>query len=202
MSDPRHGIGCPFDHPGIQVTEYAGDDDFAAIYNVAPILPGHSLVVPRWHVERLMLLSKDEICRFFTFAGKVTNFLMFHFKAEGFDWAIQDGMSAGQTVSHLHLHVLPRWSGDLPSPGDWYSRLKLPIIANLQNTTDSEGRTRLHETDLRKVVAALRAAATGYGLKAVVEKRTEGAGGDQDRGVDQASGQNAGSQRGGEPGGR
>ncbi|MBW0010761.1 MAG: HIT family protein, partial [Pseudonocardiales bacterium] len=130
MSDTQNEKECPFDHPGVRATEYAGNDDFAAVYNIAPILPGHSLIVPRRHVERLGLLSEDEMCRFFAFARRITGFLLAHFTAEGFDWAIQDGVSAGQTVGHVHLHVIPRWPGDLPSPGDWYSRLRLPITTS------------------------------------------------------------------------
>jgi bis(5'-adenosyl)-triphosphatase len=154
----------PFDHPRISTVEYAGNDDFAAIYNIAPVLPGHSLIVPRRHVERLRFLSEDEACRFFMFARKVTEFLVAHFKAEGFDWTIQDGLSAGQTVGHVHLHVIPRWPDDLPSPGSWYSRLKLPITTSPNGVIDSEARPRLSEADLHKIVVSLGAAATEAGI--------------------------------------
>ncbi|MGH3827389.1 MAG: HIT family protein [Pseudonocardiaceae bacterium] len=164
MSDMRYEIGCPFDHPGICATEYAGNDDFAAIYDVAPILPGHTLIVPRRHVARLRFLGEDESCRFFAFAHNVTRFLVAHFEAEGFDWAMQDGVSAGQTVGHVHLHVIPRWPGDLPSPGDWYSRLQLPITTSPHGAGDSAARLRLNETDLFKIVASLRTAATEAGI--------------------------------------
>lgn len=164
MSGAQPEQGCPFDHPRIGATEYAGNDDFAAVYNIAPVLPGHSLIVPRWHVERLGALSEDEACRFFMFARKVTEFLVAHFKAEGFDWTIQDGLSAGQTIGHVHLHVIPRWSGDLPSPGSWYSRLKLPIATDLNGVIDSEARPRLSEADLRKIVASLGVAAAEAGI--------------------------------------
>ncbi|MGH8603968.1 MAG: HIT family protein [Gammaproteobacteria bacterium] len=166
MSDTQNENTCPFDDPSIRTTEYAGNDVFAAIYNIAPVLPGHSLIVPRKHVERLGLLSEDETCRFFTFARKITEFLVAHLHAEGFDWTIQDGMSAGQTIGHVHLHVIPRWPGDLPSPGDWYRRLKLPITSSLNGGIDSEARPRLSETDLHKIVASLGAAATEAGISA------------------------------------
>ncbi|MGH3853419.1 MAG: HIT family protein [Pseudonocardiaceae bacterium] len=164
MSDTRHEIECPFDHPRIRAVEYAGNDDFAAIYDIAPILPGHTLIVPRRHVARVGLLDDDETCRFFAFAHKITRFLVAHFEAEGFDWAIQDGVSAGQTVGHVHLHVIPRWPGDLPSPGDWYSRLQLPVSTSPHGAGGSDMRPRLSEADLRKIVTSLRTAATEAGI--------------------------------------
>lgn len=155
---------CPFDYPRIRVAEYAGSNNFAAVYNIAPVLPGHSLVVPRRHVETLRFLSDGEVCRFFIFAHRVTKFLLAHFKADGFDWTIQDGVSAGQTVGHVHLHVIPRWVGDLPSPGDWYSRLELPITSSRDGIIDSEARPRLSDAELNKIVASLRAAAAEVGI--------------------------------------
>jgi diadenosine tetraphosphate (Ap4A) HIT family hydrolase len=104
------------------------------------------------------------VCHFFTFARRITNFLSSHFKADGFDWAIQDGMSAGQTVGHVHLHVLPRWFGDLPSPGDWYRRLKLPIVTSSAGIIDSDVRPHLSGAELNTVVTSLRAAAQKRGL--------------------------------------
>jgi bis(5'-adenosyl)-triphosphatase len=160
VSHPQNGQKCPFDHPGIRAAEYAGDDEFAAIYNIAPVLPGHSLVIPRRHVERLGLFSDIEVCHFFTLVRRITDFLSSNFKADGFDWAIQDGMSAGQTVGHVHLHVIPRWFGDLPSPGDWYRRLNLPIATNSAGAIDSDVRPRLSDAELNTVVTSLRAAAT------------------------------------------
>ena len=161
MSNSRNAQECPFDHPGVRTTEYVGNEQFAAIYNIAPVLPGHSLVVPRRHIERLALLRDNEVCYFFIFARRITEFLLSQFKADGFDWTIQDGMSAGQTVGHVHLHVIPRWLNDLPSPGDWYARLKLPIVTNTDGVIDSEVRPRLSRAELNAIVTSLRAAATG-----------------------------------------
>ena len=157
MLGRQGGWECPFDHPAIRSVEYAGDDEFAAIYNIAPILPGHSLIVPRRHVERLALLKDDEVCHLFLFARRVTDFLSAHFQADGFDWTIQDGASAGQTVGHVHLHVVPRRPEDLLSPGGWYMRLRSPI--------DSEARPRLSNSELNRIVTVLRSAATEAGFR-------------------------------------
>ncbi|HET9257336.1 MAG TPA: HIT family protein [Pseudonocardiaceae bacterium] len=145
MSHPRNEQGCPFDPPRIQAAEYADDGEFAALYNVAPVLPGHSLVVPRRHVGRLGALTDDEVCRLFMFARRITEFLLSRFNADGFDWTIQDGTSAGQTVDHVHLHVIPRQPRDLPSPGDWHTRV-----------IDSHLRQPLSDAELNVIVTSLR----------------------------------------------
>ena len=80
--------------------------------------------------------------------------------ADGFDWTIQGGESAGQTVDHLHLHVIPRKRGDLPSPGDWYPRLR----ASESEAIDSELRPHLTDTELLDAVLRLRDAADRLGF--------------------------------------
>ncbi|GAA1378247.1 HIT family protein [Catellatospora chokoriensis] len=146
---------CPFDAEAIRSSEFAGTDHFAAIYNVAPIVPGHSLVVPREHLTSLLDLDPSRQAGFFGFARHVTRFLLAEFSATGFDWIIQDGQDAGQTVCHLHLHVIPRWKGDLPEPGDWYTRLRLPLGETGNGPVDSRARTRLSEEKLQTVVTTL-----------------------------------------------
>jgi bis(5'-adenosyl)-triphosphatase len=154
MTDDR-APNCPFDDGKIKAVEYAGNDHFAALYNVAPILPGHSLVIPRRHVESFLDLSDEEITGLFLFARNLTGFLIEQFKADGFDVSLQDGEVAGQTVPHVHLHVILRWSGDLPNPGDWHERLKLPVTSYSENAIDSRSRPRMSSSELSRIVGKL-----------------------------------------------
>jgi bis(5'-adenosyl)-triphosphatase len=147
---------CPFDDP--QTQEFAGDGRYAALYNISPVLPGHSLIIPRRHVASLNSLDDDELTGFFRFARRVTSFLVARFDSDGFDWMLQDGEAAGQTVPHVHLHVLPRWKGDLPRPGDWYRQLDASGGVDTRDLDSSE-RPRLAPEDLARTVAALRDAA-------------------------------------------
>jgi bis(5'-adenosyl)-triphosphatase len=157
---------CPFDGNGTLFTEYAGNEHFAALYNVAPILPGHSLLIPRRHVERFLDLKDNEFFAFLLFARQLTSFLVKQFNAEGFDWSIQDGRAAGQTILHVHLHVILRWHGDLPSPGNWYDRLELPVSSYADAAMDSDSRPRLSPPELSRVVNKLSAEAEAYHLVA------------------------------------
>jgi bis(5'-adenosyl)-triphosphatase len=130
-----------------------------ALYNIAPIVPGHSLVVPGRHVVRLLDLDEHDLADLTVFARRISALLMEVFNATGIDWIMQDGPEAGQTVMHLHLHLIPRIEGDFESPGDWY-----PVLRTSQaSAVDSEHRHRLGPEQLARAVARLRAAAAARG---------------------------------------
>ena len=151
---------CPFCPPGVTQATFARGAGVLALCNLAPVLPGHSLIVPARHVERLLDLSDDELSALAGFGRRVTEFLMKVFGATGVDWTLQDGAEAGQTVRHLHLHLIPRIPGDLPAPGDWYQRLR----QSEAEVTGSERRVRLEPDEMVAVVERLRRAAARVGL--------------------------------------
>ena len=154
---------CPFDIGQIDDVEFAGTRDIAAIYNISPVLPGHSLIIPRRHAERMFDLTDSECLRLVKFARSVTALVVELFSASGFDWTVQDGEAAGQTVPHLHLHIIPRYDGDLPDPGDWYPRLN---ETNGNGVIDSAERRKLSDPELEVIVKRLRREARGAGLSA------------------------------------
>ncbi|HNX42981.1 MAG TPA: HIT family protein [Bacteroidales bacterium] len=147
---------CPFCVKEFSEAAFLADDDFLAVYNIAPILPGHSLIVPRKHVRGLSDLNDDETARLFVFAKKTTNLLMAAFHGEGFDWSLQEKEAAGQTVPHLHLHIVIRKTGDLKDIGEWY-----PRVDHADNhLLDSFSRPKLCSADYRQITAYLRKTAS------------------------------------------
>lgn len=150
---------CPFCYPNVEESKFAETDNFVAIYNVAPILPGHSLVIPKWHLESLMELTNTELCEMTIFSRDAVKILLETFGVGAFNWTIQEGEAAGQTVFHLHLHLIPRESDDLPQPGDWYPLLRKSQTENI----DSESRPRLTPNEMRKVVMKIRGTASKLG---------------------------------------
>jgi len=114
---------CPFCATTIPDLTFMESDRFRAIVNIAPILPGHSLVIPKRHVESLLALDDAEIAEMVNLSRRAAALLKRAHEADGFDWTIQESEAAGQSVPHLHLHLIPRKKGDLPDPGDWYPRL-------------------------------------------------------------------------------
>jgi bis(5'-adenosyl)-triphosphatase len=82
------------------------------IVNLKPVVPGHVLVVTRRIIKRFESLTEDELVDVWTLAKKVGSALEKHHGATSLTYAIQDGPSAGQTIPHVHIHVLPRRDGD------------------------------------------------------------------------------------------
>ena len=115
---------CPFCSNEVQSNAFATSSDCLALLNHSPILPGHLLIIPRQHIESLYELSEPQIGDFFSFARAVTEFITTYYDAEAYDWSLQEGEAAGQSVSHLHLHIIPRTAGDLPEGEEWYSKLQ------------------------------------------------------------------------------
>jgi bis(5'-adenosyl)-triphosphatase len=128
-----------------------------ALYNIAPVVPGHSLVLPRRPVARMTDLSTDESRSLVPFALEVIQILERVFKTPDFNWIIQDGQSAGQTVFHVHLHLIPRHQGDVPDPGDWYPQ----FISHQSHMIDSQNRPRLNPNEVSLITQRLAEAKAG-----------------------------------------
>jgi bis(5'-adenosyl)-triphosphatase len=145
---------CPFCDRTIQRATFAETTRFLAVCNSAPILHGHCLVLPRHHVQTILELDNNELMQMMLFSKKVTMGLLNILNATGFDWTLQQGEEAGQTVPHLHLHVIPRKIGDLPDPGDWYPELQNSVPGNI----DSYSRPQLADEELERLAKELRSA--------------------------------------------
>jgi len=147
-----HLQACPFCNPDTQRNAFASKGSFLALYNKAPIIPGHSLIIPRDHFESLRSLPDHLISEFFLFAREITETLLEFYKADAFDWSIQDNEAAGQTIPHLHLHIVIRHPADLPQPGDWY-----PLLDASQKS-GSENRPVLETAEYTTITEKLRSA--------------------------------------------
>ncbi|KAF7368876.1 Hit domain protein [Mycena venus] len=87
-----------------------------AIVNLKPIVPGHVLVLPTRHVPRLADLSEPELASLMSAVQKVGSVIERVYGADALTVACQDGKAAGQSVPHVHFHLLPR-----KSAGDKFS---------------------------------------------------------------------------------
>ncbi|XP_034023393.1 bis(5'-adenosyl)-triphosphatase isoform X1 [Thalassophryne amazonica] len=95
-----------------------------ALVNRKPVVPGHVLVCPLRPVERFRDLRPDEMTDLFCTTQKVANMVEKVFNASSLTIAIQDGPEAGQTVKHVHVHVLPRKPGDFERNDSVYDKLQ------------------------------------------------------------------------------
>ena len=106
---------CPFCELDPSRIIYS-DELVMVIRDAFPVAVGHSLVIPKRHFkswfdandeERAAILSAVDII-----AGEIQN----EMQPDGFNIGINDGESAGQTIFHLHVHLIPRYEGDVPDP--------------------------------------------------------------------------------------
>lgn len=81
-----------------------------------PISPGHTLVISRRHVGSFFELSADEHADLMVLLERAKSGLDGELSPQGFNIGINDGAAAGQTVPHLHIHLIPRYQGDRPDP--------------------------------------------------------------------------------------
>ncbi|KAL8744708.1 MAG: hypothetical protein Q9190_003066 [Brigantiaea leucoxantha] len=88
-----------------------------ALVNIKPLLPGHVLVSPRRIVPRLADLSHVEVTDLFLTVQRVGRMVERVYNASSLNVAIQDGPDAGQSVPHLHTHLIPRQKADLDGNG-------------------------------------------------------------------------------------
>jgi bis(5'-adenosyl)-triphosphatase len=103
------------------------------LVNLKPIVPGHVLVIPRRVVPRFQDLSLEEVADLWSTAHALGPKLQDQFGADALTFAIQDGPAAGQTVAHVHIHILPRKAGDFFKNDDVYGSFSSFVEEHLQN---------------------------------------------------------------------
>ena len=112
-----------------------------AFVNLRPIVPGHVLVMPKRIVPFLADLSEEEYLEMWTLVRQVQTVLKDAYKGtSAFNVAVQDGKAAGQSVPHVHIHILPRTGGDFERSDDVYDALEAwaptPELAKAKEKTD------------------------------------------------------------------
>lgn len=137
---------CPFCDESIKVAVFAESEHCMALYNRSPILPGHSLIVPKKHYSKILDLSEVVYADMMHFLRIVSSGLIKAYDATGINWTLQEGEDAGQTIDHMHFHLIPRHPKDLPEPGDWYPRLRE------NENIDSNQRPNLSHEELKSIV--------------------------------------------------
>ena len=87
-----------------------------SIADAFPVSIGHSLVIPRRHISSIFDASEDELVHIFKLVAETRALLNDQYQPQGLNVGINDGVCAGQTVMHLHIHLIPRYQGDQSDP--------------------------------------------------------------------------------------
>jgi diadenosine tetraphosphate (Ap4A) HIT family hydrolase len=89
---------------------------FFAILDDFPLRRGHTLLIPRWHIERLTDLSVEEFSDLSRILQVMVKRIKVDLGADDYNLGVNCGEAAGQTLSHLHIHLIPRYAGDVDDP--------------------------------------------------------------------------------------
>ena len=104
---------CPFCLPA----EVLLENELAyVIRDKIPASPGHLLILPRRHVADWFETTTQERLALFTLADAAKAWLDREFHPDGFNLGVNVGEAAGQTIYHVHLHLIPRYRGDVATP--------------------------------------------------------------------------------------
>ena len=88
------------------------DDDFRVILDLGPATRGHALVLPKKHYADLFEISEDVLAGAAKVAKKVAGTMKEKLSCDGLNLVQNNGETAGQTVMHFHLHIIPRYAND------------------------------------------------------------------------------------------
>jgi diadenosine tetraphosphate (Ap4A) HIT family hydrolase len=92
------------------------NETVVAIRDAFPVSFGHTLIIPKRHISSFFETSKGEREAIVEALEQSKRILDKEFNPDGYNIGINDGVMAGQTVMHLHIHLIPRYKGDSSDP--------------------------------------------------------------------------------------
>lgn len=106
---------CPF--CGVASAPVVAENELAlALFDKYPVSPGHVLVCPRRHVASFFDLREAETAAIFRLVREIKSSYDARLQPLGYNIGVNVGPAAGQTVSHVHVHLIPRYDGDVEDP--------------------------------------------------------------------------------------
>lgn len=121
----NHCLFCDY----LKSTKIIMENELAfAIYDAFPVNKGHVLVMPKRHFANFFDATTEEVIAFNDLLQKVKGLLDEELKPDGYNLGINIGEAAGQTIFHLHIHLIPRYNGDVENPRGGVRKLKKPLV--------------------------------------------------------------------------
>jgi diadenosine tetraphosphate (Ap4A) HIT family hydrolase len=106
---------CPF-CPPIAASPLLETGLAFAVFDRSPVNPGHVLVLPRRHVADIFELTEGELNDVLRLLSLARQRIAADFPVAGFNVGVNVGDAAGQTIAHAHVHLIPRYPGDVADP--------------------------------------------------------------------------------------
>lgn len=117
-------IFCDLDEERIEM-----ENELAmAIYDKYPVNEGHMLIIPRRHYPDFFQATEAEVQAVYHLLDRAKEHLTEEHGAKAFNIGINVGREAGQTIMHLHVHIIPRYPGDVDDPRGGVRNLKEALV--------------------------------------------------------------------------
>jgi ATP adenylyltransferase len=107
---------CPFCTPDTERELLTESATAYAILDKFPVSPGHTLVIPKQHTASYFDLPEKSKTACWIMTERVEKLLRKRFLPDGLNIGINIGNHAGQTIPHVHIHLIPRYTGDIENP--------------------------------------------------------------------------------------
>lgn len=107
---------CVFCYPNDERELIVESATAFAIYDKFPVNTGHALIIPKRHIESYFELTLKEQTACLLMLNKVKEIVTEKFQPDGFNVGINIGTHAGQTIPHVHIHLIPRYKNDVLDP--------------------------------------------------------------------------------------
>jgi len=106
---------CPFCHRDAK--RVLAENDLTVIYKDGfPVSPGHTVIIPKRHFATLFEATEQEQAALLKALGEAKTILDAAHRPDGYNIGINHGPAGGQSVPHLHIHLIPRYAGDKDDP--------------------------------------------------------------------------------------
>lgn len=112
----KFGLTCPFCNPDLDRELIVESATAYSIYDKFPVNDGHALIIPKRHTSNFFDLTFKEQSACLFMLNTVKQIITKKFNPDGLNIGININQAAGQTISHVHVHLIPRYTGDVPEP--------------------------------------------------------------------------------------
>lgn len=108
---------------------YIAENKYAfAVLDKHPVNEGHTLIIAKRHFKSLFEANEEEAKGIFNLVHEVREILDVQYGPQGYNIGINEGYTAGQTIMHFHVHIIPRYKGDVEKPAGGIRNLKVPLV--------------------------------------------------------------------------
>jgi histidine triad (HIT) family protein len=130
-------IFCKIANGEIPAATLYEDDDFRVILDLGPASKGHALILPKAHAANIYELPDELAGKAMILAKKMATKMTEELKCDGFNVVQNNGETAGQTVFHFHMHLIPRYKDDgvklTWTPGTLNEDVKAELLKKLKS---------------------------------------------------------------------